>query len=60
MPAQFSSTASTLLALALAVAGAIALAWGSVVILRRGDRKKGLLMAVCALVILGNVLIWTL
>lgn len=57
MPTQLSPTASTLLA--LLVAGALALAWGGVVILRRGDRRKGVLMLVCALVLIGNVLIWT-
>lgn len=57
MPADLSTTASTLLA--LLVAGAFALVWGGVTILRRGDRLKGVLMLVCALVLVGNVLIWT-
>jgi hypothetical protein len=33
---------------------------GGYLIATRRDRKKGALMMACALVILGNVLIWTL
>jgi len=57
MPAQLSPTASTLLA--LAVAGVLALIWGGVVLIRRGNRQKGVLMLVCAAVVAGNVAIWT-
>jgi hypothetical protein len=57
MQTQLSPTASTVLA--SLVAGAFALLWGGIVILRRGDRLKGVLMLVCAVVLIGNVLIWT-
>lgn len=57
MESGFSPTASTLLALLMIAA--FALAWGGVVVLRRGDRLKGALMLVCAVVLIGNVLIWT-
>ncbi|MCP3731865.1 hypothetical protein M9978_15675 [Sphingomonas sp. MG17] len=57
METQLSPTASTVLA--LLVAGVFALLWGGIVILRRGDRLKGVLMLVCAVVLIGNVLIWT-
>ncbi|WP_158011637.1 hypothetical protein [Sphingomonas turrisvirgatae] len=57
MPMQLSPAASTLLA--LAVAGMFALIWGGVVILRRGDRRKGVLMLIAAVVLAGNVAIWT-
>jgi len=43
----------------IAVLAVLALAWGGVTVLRRGDRQRGVLMLICALVILGNVLIWT-
>lgn len=43
----------------IAVLAVLALAWGGVTVLRRGDRQRGVLMLLCALVILGNVLIWT-
>lgn len=42
----------------IAVLAVLALAWGGVTVLRRGDRQRGVLMLLCALVILGNVLIW--
>ena len=49
------------LASAIAMLAVFALTWGGVhLIAKRRDRTKGLLMLVCALVILGNVLIWTL
>lgn len=52
-----SGLSSLLLSIAmLAVCG---LAMGAVAIWRRGDRKKGALMATAALVLLGNVLIVT-
>jgi hypothetical protein len=45
--------------LAILMLAAFALAWGGVRLIRRGERQKGVLMVVCALVALGNVLIWT-
>ncbi len=48
------------LLLSLAVLGAFALAAGGVTfILKRREHKKGALMILAALVLLGNVLIWT-
>ncbi|WP_010545881.1 hypothetical protein [Sphingomonas elodea] len=47
------------LVMGIAMLAVLALAWGGVAVLRRGDRQRGVLMLVCALVILGNVLIWT-
>lgn len=47
------------LAMSIAVLAVLALALGGVTVLRRGDRQRGVLMLVCALVILGNVMIWT-
>ena len=39
----------------------VALVWGGIVRWRRGiDRKRGMLMLIAALVLLGNVLIWAL
>lgn len=58
MATQLSPTASTLMA--LAVAGIFALIWGGVLLIRRGNRQKGVLMLICAVVLTGNVLIWTL
>lgn len=46
--------------LALLMLAAFALTWGGVWFIRKGERQKGVLMIVCALVALGNVLIWTL
>lgn len=57
MEMQLSPAASTLLA--LAVAGVFALIWGGITILRRGDRRKGVLMLIAAVVLAGNVAIWT-
>lgn len=54
---QLSPLATTLLALAML--GVFALAGGGALFLRRGDRQRGLLMIACAIVVLGNVLIWT-
>lgn len=45
--------------MSIAMVAVLALVWGGVAILRRGDRQRGLLMLACAAVILGNVLIWT-
>jgi hypothetical protein len=36
-----------------------ALVWGGARTWRRGDRQKGVLMLICAAVIFGNLLIWT-
>lgn len=48
------------LVLSVMVIAVFALSWGGVVILRRGgDRLKGVLMLVCAAVVLGNLLILT-
>lgn len=47
------------LTMGIAMLAVVALAWGGVTVLRRGDRQRGVLMLVCALVILANVLIWT-
>lgn len=46
--------------LAILMLAAFALTWGGVRLIRRGERQKGVLMIMCALVALGNVLIWTL
>jgi hypothetical protein len=45
---------------AIAMLAVFALAIGAVAIWRQGDRRKGVLMALCAAVIFGNVLIWQL
>lgn len=45
--------------LAILMLAAFALAWGGIRLIRKGERQKGVLMIVCALVALGNVLIWT-
>lgn len=45
--------------LSIAMLGVFALGFGGVVLLRRGERQKGVLMLVAALVVLMNVLIWT-
>jgi hypothetical protein len=47
------------LMMSIAVLGVLALAWGGMTVLRRGDRRRGVLMLICAAVILGNALIWT-
>lgn len=50
--------------LSLLLIAAVVLVWGGVTMIRKGDgdggnRTKGLLMIVCAVVLVGNVLIWT-
>jgi hypothetical protein len=45
--------------LAILMLAVFALAWGGIWFIRRGQRQKGVLMIVCAVVALGNVLIWT-
>ena len=53
-----SSLGATLLSIAMLAA--FLLAGGGVwTIAKRGERKQGLLMLLAALVLLGNVLIWT-
>lgn len=48
------------LAPAVAMIAVFALTGGGLYLLTRGgDRRKGALMLACALVILGNVVIWT-
>lgn len=42
----------------ISVLAVLALVWGGVAVFRKGDRLRGGLMLVCALVILGNVLVW--
>ncbi|MGW8136658.1 hypothetical protein [Sphingomonas zeae] len=44
----------------LAMLAAFACVAGGVVTIQRGDRRKGALMLVMAVVLVGNVLIWTL
>ena len=47
--------------LGIAMIAVFALTFGAVTLLRRGDdRKRGWLMLAAAIVLLGNVLIWTL
>ena len=46
--------------LSIAMLGAFALIIGGIVLIRRGERKKGVLMVAAAAVLIGNVLIWTL
>lgn len=58
MPQQPSTLVSALLS--IAVLAVFALLWGGWwMIARGGQRLKGVLMIVCAFVLLGNVLIWT-
>jgi hypothetical protein len=47
------------LLLSIAVVAMFALVWGGVRTWRGGERQKGVLMMVCALVLLGNLLIWS-
>lgn len=56
MPAP-TPTASTLLGIAML--GVFALLIGAIVLWRRGERQKPVLMTLAALVTLANVLIWT-
>ena len=57
------STAANMTLSLLLIAAAV-LVWGGVTMIRKGDqtgggRTKGVLMIVCAVVLVGNVLIWT-
>lgn len=56
MRPELSTAAS--MTLSLLTIAAIVLVWGGVTMIRKGDRTKGVLMIVCALVLVGNVLIW--
>jgi hypothetical protein len=47
------------LLLSIAVVAMFALVWGGVRTWRGGERQKGVLMVICALVLLGNLLIWS-
>ncbi|PKP88140.1 MAG: hypothetical protein CVT77_18970 [Alphaproteobacteria bacterium HGW-Alphaproteobacteria-16] len=57
MAPELSTSAATVLS--LLVLAAFALVAGGVMMIRRGDRQKGVLMIACAVVALGNVMIWT-
>lgn len=62
MRPELSSAAN--MTLSLLLIAAVVLVWGGVTMIRKGDREggnrtKGLLMIVCAVVLVGNVLIWT-
>ena len=46
--------------LSLAVLGAFGLTVGAVALIRRGERKKGLLMLALVAVLAVNIFIWTL
>jgi hypothetical protein len=54
-----SGTVATLLSILMLAAFALG-AGGTYVLTAKRDRKKGGLMLLCALVLLGNVLVWTL
>lgn len=45
--------------LSLAMLATPLLLWGAWRMYRKGDRRKAVLMVICALVLLGNVAIWT-
>lgn len=47
------------LMLSIAVVAMFALVWGGARTWRGGDRFKGVLMLIAALVLLGNLLIWS-
>ena len=47
-------------ALSLTMLAALVLLGGAVVLLRRGDRKRALLMGVAAVVALANVAVWSI
>ena len=48
------STLATVMMLAV-----LALGFGGVQLYRKGDRQKGVLMIVCAVVVMANLVIWT-
>jgi hypothetical protein len=45
--------------LSIAMIGMFLLAGGGIMVVRRGDKQRGLLMLAVAVVVLANVLIWT-
>lgn len=53
-------SAAANMTLSLLLIAAVVLVWGGVTMIRKGDRTKGVLMIVCAVVLVGNVLIWTI
>lgn len=55
---QLNDIAST--ALAVTMIAAFLLAAGAIALVRRGERRKAVLMMVAAAVLVGNVLIWTI
>lgn len=59
MTPQIDGTASALLAVAMLGAFACAIGGGWMIVKGR-DRRKGALLLVVAVVLVGNVLIWTL
>lgn len=48
------------LALSLSMLAAVALLGGAIVLFRRGERRRALLMAVAGLVALANVAVWSI
>lgn len=48
------------LLLSIVMLAGIALLGGAVIVFRSGDRKRALLMVIAALVMLANVVIWTI
>jgi hypothetical protein len=58
-PVMDSALGSTVLSIVM-IAAFLLGAGGMWLIVRRGETKKGLLMLVAALVLLGNVLVWTI
>jgi len=52
-----SATQSTIATVVMIAA--LALGFGGVQLLRKGERQKGLLMIGCAVVVLGNLVTWT-
>ena len=50
--------AATILSIAVLAAFALAVG-GAYLLIKRGERKQGILMVVAALVLFGNVLVWT-
>ena len=52
--------ASAIFLSVLMIAAFLLAAGGIYLVVKRKDRKKGVLMLVCAAVALGNVLVWTL
>jgi hypothetical protein len=62
LPAMNATPAGpSALILSIAVLAVFALTWGGGrLLVRGGDRTRAILMIVAALVLLGNVLIWTL